>query len=133
MKTISKKQILLLHQHLIETFGGPEGLRDETLLDSSLAAPFHTFGGHDVFPTVEEKAARLGFGLIKNHPFADGNKRIGAHTMLVFLAINGVKLSYTQKELYETIIQVAAGEASYETLLQWITEHKFKEENTWAT
>ena len=124
MIKLSKAQVMLLHQQLIAGFGGSEGLRDETLLDSSLAAPFHTFGGDDVFSTIEEKAARLGFGLIQNHPFADGNKRIGAHTMLVFLAINGVELSYTQKELYETVIQIAAGEASYEALLQWIREHK---------
>ena len=124
MKKITKAQILLLHQHLINKFGGSDGLRDESLLDSALAAPFHTFGGEDVFPSVEQKAARLGFGLVKNHPFSDGNKRIGAHSMLTFLIANGVMVTYTQKELYETIIQIASGEASYETLLQWIMEHK---------
>jgi len=124
MKIITKNQILALHQQLLNQFGGSDGLRSESLLDSAIAAPFHTFNGQDAFPTIEQKAARLGFGLIKNHPFADGNKRIGAHVMFVFLSVNKVYLTYTQKELYETILQVASGECSYEELLQWIIEHK---------
>ena len=124
MKRLSRAQILALHRELILRFGGQDGLRDEGLLESALAAPFQSFGGHPAFATVQQKAARLGFGLISNHPFIDGNKRIGAHVMLVVLAMNGIELSYTQKELYETILQVADGEASCETLLRWILEHE---------
>ena len=90
MIRLSKPQILLLHEQLIAETGGSSGLRDEGMLDSALNAPFQTFGGEDVYPSLQQKAARLCFGLVKNHPFVDGNKRIGAHVMLVFLALNGI-------------------------------------------
>ena len=90
MIRLSKPQILLLHEQLIAETGGSSGLRDEGMLDSALNAPFQTFGGEDVYLSLQQKAARLCFGLAKNHPFVDGNKRIGAHVMLVFLALNGV-------------------------------------------
>ena len=90
MIRLSKPQILLLHEQLIAETGGSSGLRDEGMLDSALNAPFQTFGGEDVYPSLQQKAARLCFGLAKNHPLVDGNKRIGAHVMLVFLALNGV-------------------------------------------
>ena len=124
MKFISKQQVLQLHKMLIDKFGGAYGLRDESLLDSALASPLHSFGETDMFPSIEEKAVRLSFGLIKNHPFFDGNKRIGAHAMLTVLMVNGVKMSYTQKELYEVILQIADGTGSYDTLLKWVYEHK---------
>ncbi len=88
MKTLSKEQVLRLHNALLETFGGTAGVRDDGLLESALNAPFATFGGQYLYPSVQAKAAQLGFGLVCNHPFVDGNKRIGAHVMLVFLAIN---------------------------------------------
>ncbi len=90
MIRLSKPQILLLHEQLIAETGGSSGLRDEGMLDSALNAPFQTFGGEGVYPSLQQKPARLCFGLVKNHPFVDGNKRIGAHVMLVFLALNGV-------------------------------------------
>ena len=88
MIRLSKSQILLIHDQLISETGGSSGLRDEGMLDSALNAPFQTFGGEDVYPSLQKKAARLCFGLVKNHPFVDGNKRIGAHAMLVFLALH---------------------------------------------
>lgn len=124
MKRLTKAQILMLHHELIETHGGSDGLRDEGLLESALAAPFQTFDEQPMLPTIQQKAARLGFGLIMNHPFIDGNKRIGTHTMLMMLAMNGIELEYTQKELYETILQVASGEMSFEKLLNWILDHE---------
>ena len=81
MIRLSKSQILLLHEQLIAETGGSTGLRDEGILDSALNAPFQTFGGEDVYPSLQQKAARLCFGLVKNHPFVDGNKRIGTHVM----------------------------------------------------
>lgn len=124
MKKLSKKQILMLHTQLIQQIGGSEGVRDYNLLDSALETPFQSFGGDELYPTIQAKAARLGYGLIKNHCMIDGNKRIGTHAMLVFLALNGIELKYMQKELYETILDVAAGKIEYEDLLQWVLDHQ---------
>ncbi len=124
MIILSKKQILLLHIQILEETGGSDGLRDEGLLESALSAPFQSFGDTDVFPSLQQKAARLGYGLVKNHAFIDGNKRISAHAMLVFLALNKIELDYTQEELSEIFLQVAAGEAGFEELLHWITSHQ---------
>ncbi|OUO94968.1 type II toxin-antitoxin system death-on-curing family toxin [Cloacibacillus sp. An23] len=123
MKTLSKKQILALHDHLIAETGGQSGLRDDGLLESALVAPFASFGSEELYPTLVQKAARLGYGLVKNHAFIDGNKRIAAHAMLVFLAVNGVELRYTQQELSGIFLKLAADEAQYEDLLAWIKEH----------
>lgn len=124
MKRLSKEQILMLHSQLIEEYSGSDGVRDYNLLDSALENPFQSFGGEELYPTLQAKAARLGYGLIKNHCMIDGNKRIGTHAMLVFLAINGIELDYTQKELYETILAIADGSFEYEDLLKWILEHQ---------
>ena len=124
MIRLSKSQILLLHEQLIAETGGSSGLRDEEMLDSALNAPFQTFGGEDVYPSLQQKAARLCFGLVKNHPFIDGNKRIGAHAMLVFLALNGIELQYTQTELSDVILQLAAGTIQSSDLLNWILTHQ---------
>ena len=120
MKKLTKEQILLLQQDLIEQTGGTAGLRDEGLLESALFTPFQSFDGNDMFPSLQQKAARLGFGLVQNHPFVDGNKRIGAHAMLVFLSLNGVELAYTQQELSGMILDVAAGKQSFEDMVVWI-------------
>ena len=124
MKKLSKEQILMLHTQLIQQTGGSDGVRDYNLLDSALETPFQSFGGDELYPTIQAKAARLGYGLIKNHCMIDGNKRIGTHSMLVFLALNGIELKYMQKELYETILDVAAGKIEYEDLLQWVLDHQ---------
>ncbi len=124
MKKLSKKQILMLHTQLIQQTGGSDGVRDYNLLDSALENPFQSFGGEELYPTIQAKAARLGYGLIKNHCMIDGNKRIGTHAMLVFLALNGIELKYTQKELYEAILDIAAGKIEYEDLLQWVLNHQ---------
>lgn len=124
MKILNKRQVLLLHQHLVEETGGSPGLRDGGLLESALNAPFQSFGDTSAYPSLQQKAARLCYGLVQNHPFVDGNKRIGAHAMLVFLALNGVELSYTQRELADIILQLAAGEKSYEELLSWVLAHQ---------
>lgn len=124
MKHLTKRQVLLLHEQLLEEFGGTAGIRDEGLLESALASPFQTFCGQNLYPSVQAKAAQLGFGLVCNHPFVDGNKRIGAHVMLIFLALNGIELSYTQQELIDVIFSVAAGQATAANLLQWIIDHQ---------
>ena len=124
MIRLSKPQILLLHEQLIAETGGSSGLRDEGMLDSALNTPFQTFAGKDVYPSLQQKVARLCFGLVQNHPFVDGNKRIGAHVMLVFLALNGIELQHTQTELSEVILQLAAGTLQSTDLLDWILSHQ---------
>lgn len=124
MKKLSKEQILLLHTQLIKETGGSDGVRDDSLLESALETPFLSFDGVDLYPTIQAKAARLGYGLIKNHSMVDGNKRIGTHAMLVFLALNGIELLYTQRELYEIVLNVAAGRLGYEDLFEWILQHQ---------
>ena len=123
MKILKKRQILLLHSVLIAESGGSDGVRDEGLLDSAVNTPFQTFSSQDLYPTVLEKAVRLGFGLIRNHPFIDGNKRIGTHAMLVFLNLNSITLSYEDDELISTILSVASGEMDADGLLKWIQQH----------
>ena len=123
MKILSKRQILMLHSALVAQSGGMDGIRDEGLLDSALNVPFQTFAEQDLYPTVLEKAVRLGYGLICNHPFLDGNKRIGTHVMLVFLEINQLSLSYEDEELISTILQTASGMLDYNGLLNWVKEH----------
>lgn len=124
MKKLNRHQVLRMHEQLLEQTGGMPGIRDEELLQSALEAPFQSFGGEDIYPSIQQKAARLGYGLIKNHPFLDGNKRIGTHVMLVFLCLNGIELDYTQRELEDIILSVASSEAGSEELLQWLLWHE---------
>ena len=124
MKKLTKEQIIMLHSELIRETGGVDGLRDEGLLDSALNAPFQGFGDTDTFPSFQQKGARLGYGLICNHAFVDGNKRIGAHAMLVFLSLNGIELEYTQQELSDMVLNVASGTFQFEDMLMWIIKYQ---------
>lgn len=124
MIRLTKQQIVLLHSNLIQETGGSSGLRDEGLLDSAINVPFASFGDTDVYPSLQQKAARLCFGLVQNHAFVDGNKRIGAHAMLVFLTLNGIELQYEQDELSGIILKVASSEASFEDLTAWLIDHQ---------
>lgn len=123
MIRLTKQQVMLLHKDIIAESGGSAEIRDEGLLDSALNAPFQTFSETELYPTLIEKAARLGYSLIKNHAFVDGNKRIGAHTMLVFLALNGIEVEYEDKDFIQLVLGVAAGEISDEQLLTWLQAH----------
>lgn len=124
MKKLTKEQILMIHNELIRETGGSVGLRDEGLLDSALNAPFQGFEDVDNFPSLQQKGARLGYGLICNHAFVDGNKRIGAHIMLLFLSLNGIELEYTQEELSDLILNVAAGKLQFEDMVKWVIKHQ---------
>lgn len=124
MIILSKEQVLMLHERLIEATGGSKGIRDEGMLDSALVNPFQSFGGEELYPSIQAKAAQLCYGLVKNHAMLDGNKRLGTHVMLVFLALNGYELTYSQKELSDTILALAAGEIHADDLLQWIIRHQ---------
>lgn len=103
MIVLSKEQIIMLHSQLIAETGVIDGIRDEGMSDSALAAPFQSFEDTDVYPSILQKAARLAYGLVKNHAFIDGNKRIGAHAMLIYLELNKIDLEYTQDDLMEWI------------------------------
>ena len=124
MIRFSKDKVLLLHQLIAPETGGSEGVRDEGLLESALEGVFATFGGQELYPTKEEKGARLGFTLISNHAFVDGNKRIGMYVMLTFLEVNGIRLSCTNEEVAAVGLAVAAGEMGYEALLAWVRAHR---------
>ena len=123
MMRLYAEQIVLLHDALILETGGLPGLRDRNLLESALAAPFAVFGEQSVYPTVEAKAARLAFGLVQNHPFNDGNKRIGILAMLTFLELNHVELSCTDIELVALGLSLADGTMTDKEVLLWIIGH----------
>lgn len=109
---------------MIETTGGSQGVRDEGMLESALYNPFQSFGGEELYPSIQAKAVQLCYGLVKNHAMVDGNKRIGTHVMLVFLALNGYELTYSQQELSDTILALASGKIGARELLQWIIRHQ---------
>jgi death-on-curing protein len=124
MIKFSQDKVLLLHQLLVEQTGGEDGVRDFGLLDSALEAAYATFDGKDLFPSKEEKAARLCIGLVSNHAFVDGNKRIGMYVMLTFLEVNGIPIEATNDEVVEVGLSLAQGTIKYEELLEWIKQHE---------
>jgi death-on-curing protein len=123
MIKFSKEKVLLLHQLMAEATGGSVGVRDEGLLDSALEGAFAGFGDEEFYPTKEEKGARLGFNLVSNHAFVDGNKRIGVLVMLTFLKINGVKLSLTDLDVIDIGLSLADGSMDYEKLVKRLEKH----------
>ena len=123
MILLSREQILYLHSKLINATGGIDGIRDEGLLDSALQTPFQAFGGEELYPSVPQKAARLCYGLIQNHAFYDGNKRIGVYVMLVFLELNGVEIDCVDEELVALGLGVASGEMQDKDIMLWILSH----------
>ena len=124
MIRFSKEKVLLLHRIMAQATGGSVGVRDEGLLESALEAAFSEFGGVEFYPTKEEKAARLGYSLISNHAFVDGNKRIGMYIMLTFLEVNGIHMDCTNEDVTTVGLAVASGEMNYEQLLEWVIEHR---------
>lgn len=124
MIKFSKEKVLLLHKLIAQETGGSIGVRDEGLLESALEAAFSGFGDKEFYPTKEEKGARLGYNLISNHAFVDGNKRIGMYVMLTFLEVNGIHMDCTNKDVSETGLAVASGKMDYDTLLKWVRDHR---------
>ncbi len=123
MIKFSKDKVLLLHKLIAEETGGSIGVRDEALLESALEGAFAGSGDREFYPTKEEKGARLGYTLISNHAFVDGNKRIGMYVMLTFLEVNGLHVECTNEEVAEVGLAVAAGTMDYDALLAWVREH----------
>ena len=124
MIKFSKDKVLLLHKLIAQETGGSIGVRDEALLESALEAAFSGFGDKEFYPTKEEKGARLGYNLISNHAFVDGNKRIGMYVMLTFLEVNGIHMDCTNEDVATVGLAVAAGEMGYDSLLEWVREHR---------
>ena len=124
MIKIDVNNALTLQKLVIDLTGGTPGIRDNALLDSALNSAFQCFDNKELYPSIEEKGARLGFNLVSNHAFVDGNKRIGVLVMLSFLEINGIKISCTDEELVWVGLSLADGSLDYEGLLVWIKRHK---------
>ncbi|MDR2075557.1 MAG: type II toxin-antitoxin system death-on-curing family toxin [Desulfovibrio sp.] len=123
MIRLHAKQIIMLHDELIKETGGLPGLRDRKLLESAVAAPFASWGGQNAYSSVEAQAARLAFGLVQNHPFNDGNKRIGILAMLSFLELNHIELSCADAELVALGLSMANGSMTDKEVLLWIIDH----------
>ena len=117
MIRLYKDDILNLYKLMALETGGTVGIREESLLESALEMPFQTFLGEELYPTMLEKAARLGYGLVANHPFIDGNKRIGVFSMLVFLDVNEINIEFTDEELVDLTLKLADGTYKYDELL----------------
>jgi len=123
MRYLALAEVLELHRMVIEETGGSHGLRDLGALESAVAQPRMTFGGQDLYPAVEEKAATLGFSLICNHPFIDGNKRAGHAAMESFLVLNGCELEADVDEAEQVVLGIAAGQRSRQSFVDWIRKH----------
>lgn len=117
------EQVTRIHSSLIAKTGGLDGIRDKNLLDSALKVPFQTFDGKDLYPDILDKATQLCFSLINNHPFSDGNKRIGIHLALLFLKINNVQLNYVQQELIDLGVGIASSKLQKNDIRKWFENH----------
>ena len=120
---LSRDQIIMLHKAIYERYGGDHGVLNEGMLDSALLVPFQTFGGEELYPETKDKIIRLAYGLIKNHSFRDGNKRIGALVLLTLLELNGYRVKATNKEFADIIMGIAASEKNEKDLKVWVEEH----------
>ena len=124
MIRFSSEKVKLLHQLMAEATGGSVGVRDEGLLDSAIEGAFATFDGVELYPSKEEKAAKLGYSLISNHAFVDGNKRIGVYVMLSFLELNGIHIEAADEDVVSLGLGVADGSMEQKDILDWIHKHK---------
>ncbi len=124
MIKLSQEKVLTLHKMMTEETGGDPNVRDLALLNSALESAFATFDGLELYPSVQEKGARLGYALISNHAFVDGNKRIGMYILLIFLEVNGVFIRPGNEEVARVGLAVAAGNMKYRELLEWILQNE---------
>ena len=119
---ITLQNVLIIHEKLIEEFGGSTGVRDINLLESALARPFSGFGDVEFYPTPAQKAAALVESVVVNHPFIDGNKRTGYVLMRLMLMLYGKHIDATQTEQYDFVIKIASGIISLTAIIDWIEE-----------
>ena len=123
MRHLTLGEVVDLHQRVLTHSGGASGIRDLGLLESALAQPSATFDGVDLHPTLADKAAALGFSLVANHPFVDGNKRVGHAALEVFLLLNGFEVSATTDEQERVMLDVASGAIGRTELARWLAQH----------
>ena len=127
MKTIRLEELLVFHRKIIEKTGGSKGIRDLNLIESALNRAFVTFESKDLYKDVIDKIAAITYGLIQNHGFVDGNKRIGIAVMLFLLELNELKIRYSQKELIKLGLGIADGLITEENLRNWIRHHEIRQ------
>ncbi|NIW43285.1 MAG: type II toxin-antitoxin system death-on-curing family toxin [Gammaproteobacteria bacterium] len=130
MRYLALNEVLDLHQRLLEQSGGAAGIRDLGALESALAQPRMTFGGEDLYPSIVDKATALGFSLINNHPFVDGNKRVGHAAMEIFLILNGYEIEADVDDQERMILGVASGKIKREELRDWLNSRIVEKKNT---
>jgi len=123
IRYLTLKEAFELHRRIIEQTGGSTGIRDIGLLESALAQPRMTFDGEDLYSTLVEKASALCFSMVNNHPFVDGNKRVGHAVMETFLILNGYEIKALLTEQEAVILSLAAGELNREGLSSWLRDH----------
>jgi death-on-curing protein len=123
MRYLAITEILEIYQRVMEQSGGLIGIRDFGALASAAAQPYVTFDGNELYPSLIEKAGALGFSLIQNHPFIDGNKRTGHAAMAMFLSINGYQIHASIDEQVEIILSVASGNLNREGFTKWLANH----------
>jgi len=123
MRFLALSEVLELHDRVIDETGGAEGVRDLGAVESAVFQPQMTFGGKELYPTMQAKAAALCFSLVKNHPFVDGNKRVGHAAMETFLVLNGWELAAGTDDAEQTMLSLAAGNIQREQLVVWIASH----------
>lgn len=123
MNWLDKKTILHIHNRLIVLEGGMDGVRDENMLESAINSPLSTFDSQDLYPSIIEKATRLSYLLICNHPFYDGNKRVGAMSLVIVLEMNGYKLNYEEQDYIDLILKIAASKLEFKYFLKWVIKH----------
>lgn len=123
MRYLTLKEVLELHKAVIERWGGATEIRDTGMLESAIAQPQMTFGGQELYPDVAAKASAIGFSLVCNHPFIDGNKRVGYAAMETFLVMNGYELECSVDETEQIVLSVASGTTTRQELLDWLKIH----------
>lgn len=123
MRYVSVEEVVEIHKRVIEQTGGALGIRDRGSLESSVLQPLQSFSEYELYPSLPEKASALGYFLIQNHPFVDGNKRVGHAALETVLVMNGLELSASVEEQEEVVLAVARGELSRETFTAWVQKH----------
>lgn len=130
MRRVSVAEIVELHHRILRQTRGAEGIRDLGALESAVAQPFQMFSGEDLYPSLAAKAAALGFSIIRNHPFVDGNKRVGHAALEVMLVLNGLELSATTDEQEHVVLAVASGAMSRDEFSEWVETHVSRAPNS---
>ena len=123
MNYLYPKQVIYLYEQIIRVSGGSLGLRDEGMLESAVYRPQASFGGQDLYPDLFSKAAAMGHSIIGNHPFVDGNKRVGFEAMRLMLRLNGYDVRTSEESKYEFVVKIAEGRLTEQAIADWLKRH----------